>query len=342
MRRFLLIPALMLCIVGSSFAQYVTITKDHQIPEVEDTIAFKNANTFGFEANGQGTVMEKEWDCSAVSYTGGGVKYWWEDANTTPEAATFPNANLAYANDQENGYFYYEYNAGSDTIYRAGVYSDETMWIEYDGGRVAEFVWPYTAGDNYSWDYTGDFAPFGAGEDSVKVESGSISVEADMQGTMTLPGGLVLNNILRIRVDETFDLVAYSGGIPLVSYNILDEFYYYYHDTIQGPVCIYGLTYMNGNEESEVLRFQPFDNPVAINAQQKTQMAIFPNPTNGIVNITNVESIEVYDAIGRLLLSKNKMSKQENIDLSSYENGVYYIRMQQNGKIKSERIVLEK
>jgi hypothetical protein len=342
MKRFLLIPALMLCIVGSSFAQLVTITKDSQIPEVEDTIVFRNASTFGFEPNGEGSVMEKVWDFSFVSFTGGEVQYWWEDATTTPETATFPNANLAYANSQEDGYFYYEYNDGSDTIYRAGVYSDASTWIMYDGGRVAEFVWPYSAGDNYNWDYEGDFAPFGVGEDSVKVENGNISVEADMQGTMTLPGGLVLNDVLRIKVVETFDIKTYMMGMAAMSNNIQDEFYYYYHDTIQGPVCIYGVTYLDGSEESEVLRFQPIDAPVAINTQQKAKMALYPNPTNGMVNIVNAESIEVYDAIGRLLLSKKAMNKQESIDLSIYENGVYYIRMQQNGETKSERIVLEK
>lgn len=342
MKRFLLSQALMLMIVGSSFAQLVTITATKQMPAVGDTIRFVNANTFGFDPAGEGSVMEKVWDFSFVSTTGAGVEYWYEDATLTPETATFPNANLAYANDQEAGYFYYEHNEGSDTIYRAGVYSDASTWIMYDDKRVAEFVWPLAAGDNFDWEYEGDFAPFGVGEDSVRVTNGSISVQADMQGTMTMPNGVVMTDVLRVQVVETFHIKAYMMGMAATDNVVEDVFSYFYHDTIQGPICIYGVTSLDGSEESEVLRFQTIDAPTAINEQVASEMKLYPNPSKGQIAVTNAESIEVFDAIGRLIIRTEETNNITNIDLSNYENGVYIVRMHNGSIMKSERVIIEK
>lgn len=68
----------------------------------------------------------------------------------------------------------------------------------------------------------------------------------------------------------------------------------------------------------------------------KEGIEVFPNPTNGTVFITSTQadidySIEVTDVNGRTISQTSKVnlaSKAHTVDLSSFENGVYFINLQ--------------
>lgn len=70
-------------------------------------------------------------------------------------------------------------------------------------------------------------------------------------------------------------------------------------------------------------------------------LVIFPNPTNGVLNIETeviIESICVRDAFGRVILA----SKELIIDLGNLEKGIYFVEVQSQFGIKStERIILD-
>lgn len=61
----------------------------------------------------------------------------------------------------------------------------------------------------------------------------------------------------------------------------------------------------------------------------KNHVNIFPNPSNGIVKITGVDKskIEIYNLIGKLLFSDYCTSYSKSIDLSSYSQGNYIVRV---------------
>jgi hypothetical protein len=53
---------------------------------------------------------------------------------------------------------------------------------------------------------------------------------------------------------------------------------------------------------------------------------IFPNPTNGLVKISNtsmIQSIKVIDATGRVIIEKEPEAEEVSVDLSKYSNGTY-------------------
>jgi hypothetical protein len=58
----------------------------------------------------------------------------------------------------------------------------------------------------------------------------------------------------------------------------------------------------------------------------ENQLIIYPNPTTGIVNISEPSEIKVYNSFGALLIT----TFGTQVDLSNYANGVYFI--QANGK----------
>ncbi|GAB4281319.1 MAG: hypothetical protein Kow0068_05770 [Marinilabiliales bacterium] len=313
---------LMILAVTLSYSQLVTITETNQIPQIGDTIHYIDLNTFGFDAAGTGAVTDKLWDFSSLMDAGTTVDFWYVDASTTPQASNYPNANIARENSQEAGYFYYECT-GSDW-FRWGWYAGATNFGIYNTG-ANEFHFPITAGNNYNSSYEGTFAPFNLGEDSVRIEQGQIIAEADMQGTLILPNGATLNNVLRIHLIESFHIVTYMFGTPAMDNVMEDDYYYWFHDSILQPVLVYGTTDLDGQQQSEVLRYQPvnivtgkYDNNFADNT------LIYPNPTSGIVNISSdlYKTVEIFNIYGQKI---NAMKAKSTLDLSFLTSGHYIL-----------------
>src|SRR5690606_33137836 len=75
---------------------------------------------------------------------------------------------------------------------------------------------------------------------------------------------------------------------------------------------------------------------------------IYPNPTSGIFTIQFQEpledlQIEVYNAVGKLVLT-NQMAGKHNsvINLSNYSNGIYYIRLMSGSTSVTKKLNLTK
>jgi len=67
-------------------------------------------------------------------------------------------------------------------------------------------------------------------------------------------------------------------------------------------------------------------------------VSIYPNPSNGVVNIkanTTITSLQLYDVQGRLL----QAGKGDNIDISGRATGLYFLKIQTEKGTKVERVV---
>jgi len=74
-----------------------------------------------------------------------------------------------------------------------------------------------------------------------------------------------------------------------------------------------------------------------------------PNPTTGLLNIDviNIDlnsalQIEVFDVTGKEVLSKRQSANQVKLDLSAFENGVYFLKLQSDAFSNIKRVVLSK
>jgi hypothetical protein len=80
------------------------------------------------------------------------------------------------------------------------------------------------------------------------------------------------------------------------------------------------------------------------NLNTDSKVSIYPNPTNGIINIAvgnNTEStVQIYNASGQLLLDRNVNSGNVTFDLSEYAKGIYFVRVESAGKIHFEKIII--
>ena len=75
------------------------------------------------------------------------------------------------------------------------------------------------------------------------------------------------------------------------------------------------------------------------------ELTVFPNPTKGVINLNEEFSnnsnfeIFVYNSLGEIIVHENN---SRAIDLSSYNNGIYYLSVKSNNKNFIKKIVLIK
>ena len=87
--------------------------------------------------------------------------------------------------------------------------------------------------------------------------------------------------------------------------------------------------------------FQALSNP---DYQTDASISVYPNPSNGNVNINcnnNIKSIQLFDVQGRLL--ETDLINQTNtvIDISGKSKGVYFLKITSDKGIGVEKIVRE-
>lgn len=71
-------------------------------------------------------------------------------------------------------------------------------------------------------------------------------------------------------------------------------------------------------------------------------ITIYPNPSNGIFNLESQEnmSIEVYDIIGKLILSQKLSVGTNSFDISNFNSGVYLLKVtNDNGNIQTHKLI---
>ena len=74
----------------------------------------------------------------------------------------------------------------------------------------------------------------------------------------------------------------------------------------------------------------------------ENSISIYPNPTNSFVNLTSrhvMESIKIFDIQGRLIVQKVLNTTQTSINISNYENGVYFIEANSPSGSMTERFI---
>ncbi len=87
--------------------------------------------------------------------------------------------------------------------------------------------------------------------------------------------------------------------------------------------------------------FQSLSNP---NFETDASISVYPNPTNGNVNIkcnNNIKSVQLYDVQGRLLQTNLVNENQTLLDISNHSSGVYFLKIVSDKGIGVEKIVRE-
>ena len=135
--------------------------------------------------------------------------------------------------------------------------------------------------------------------------------------------------VVKMDNDKSFK-VGYDGTVQHNTYeNIAYIDQWYYISDIEGSYMIRLYTC-----EQEVVP-GPF-----VNSFEANEIEMYPNPTTGIVNFSNVENatIEVYNMIGQVVSRVENASENAIIDLSTVANGNYVVRIVKDGEVSTSKL----
>lgn len=71
---------------------------------------------------------------------------------------------------------------------------------------------------------------------------------------------------------------------------------------------------------------------------------LYPNPTRDLLNITNAENadIQVFDILGKMILSKDNISVNEQLNVSSLNSGAYFVKISKEGNTTTKKFIVTK
>ena len=159
----------------------------------------------------------------------------------------------------------------------------------------------------------------------------------DYDGTVLYNGGPYQNNTT---INETFNLPS-----NCYTFNIIDT----YGDggasvtlTDSNNTVIYTTPGNYGSGASKNFSTDGF--VLGINDSQLENISLYPNPASTILNLKNAEnaSIQVYDLLGKMILSKVNISMDEQIDVANLQTGTYFIKISKDNLVTTKRFLVSK
>lgn len=86
----------------------------------------------------------------------------------------------------------------------------------------------------------------------------------------------------------------------------------------------------------------PFIDPVNIDNDLLNNISIYPNPSSGIINIENAEgaSIEIFNLMGQSITKIDNAFDFHTVDISSFADGTYIVRIVKDNKVHTHKINL--
>ncbi|MEM6376803.1 MAG: FG-GAP-like repeat-containing protein, partial [Bacteroidota bacterium] len=82
--------------------------------------------------------------------------------------------------------------------------------------------------------------------------------------------------------------------------------------------------------------------PLSVNEFENTAFTITPNPTEDRVSVTSsslIESVELYNNLGQIVLKSKVNKEQIHLDLSSYTSGIYILKASTSSGSSTKKIV---
>ncbi|MCH2232422.1 MAG: T9SS type A sorting domain-containing protein, partial [Crocinitomicaceae bacterium] len=84
---------------------------------------------------------------------------------------------------------------------------------------------------------------------------------------------------------------------------------------------------------------------VGISDLEKSKLAVYPNPSNGVYQISaeeNIESYKVFDSSGKLVLQEKTNSNFYQLDMTSFNKGLYSIQLTlKSGASQVKKVIIK-
>ena len=148
------------------------------------------------------------------------------------------------------------------------------------------------------------------GDAAVSIEVGDTYIDAGATAKDNYDGDITSNIVTVSNVDTAI------VGIYTVTYDVSDA---------------------NGNAAFTITRIVSVEDALSMVEIEKIELDIFPNPTSSIWQIKSlkiIESLDLFDVTGKILICKKTLSNDFQIDATSLPDGVYFILINNNKKVR--------
>lgn len=293
--------------------------------------------------NGSGAI----WNFTALEAYSGEVRdYEIGDATASPFAASFGSSTKTL----KIGAIETFYNSSvNDKVSQGFVFTEPNIGditATFDGDEAELVQYPMAFGDDFTDAFSGTLDVPGFTSSAL---SGEIYVTIDGQGTLNLPNGVTYTDVIRVvSMDSTFSVVTLPPPFSITSDVIIERTQYEYYDITNSSLPKLMITNIKlisllGNDEQTLVLVS--DDPmqyVGLNNNTAVNFTVSPNPSTDKVTLTgdfsNDATGTVVDQNGRVLLTTS-VKNGTTIDISTFENGMYFLNINSNGNTTSKTIV---
>jgi len=282
------------------------------------------------------------WDYTDLAaYSGQTRDYEIGDATTAPYASDFTTSVKTFKTANITGYYN---STATERVSQGFVFDglpigDVIADFDTDEGILATYPMAFGAvsADNFS-----GTLHYTLGVPSTTPLSGRVIVMIDGQGTLNLPNSSYSNVIRVVTTDSSNANISGLGEV------IIERTQYEYYDHTASNLPVFAITTIKmtssvlNQEETVVLSKDDPMQYLGLNNATEVNFTISPNPSTDKITVTGEFSADaiysLVDQNGRVL-SNSSISNGATIDISTFENGMYFLNMNSNGNTTSKTIV---
>ncbi|NRA12486.1 MAG: T9SS type A sorting domain-containing protein [Crocinitomicaceae bacterium] len=265
---------------------------------------------------------------------------------STPFAASYSTSTKAF--QVENALTtYFTSSAGDRTSQGFQFYevSFGDVLATYTTDEQTMVTYPFALGNSVVDSYEGDVAYTYNGFPVSEALVGNAYAWIDGSGTLDLPNGVSLSNVIRYKsIDTAATTVPLLGAAELMR----TQYEYYDYADQNLPVFIHttiSLALPGGGTPlaSITMVLSKYEaNYVGINDITEFTFSVYPNPATDLVSVKGNFSAEatgsIIDQSGRVLRTMNVQNGQ-SIDISDLAVGSYFFAIEDNGFVTTKTIV---
>lgn len=337
MKRICITAIVLLGFIGTGTAQFSLSYRTHGL--LPDQFNDMKICSYVDPGNGGFNIV---WDFSELEATKnfeGKV----DDISVAAHMADFPSADVVLKEFSNQFYF----SGNTSSLELLGVAVNDRIIKKFDQPFV-KMKYPFSYGDSYSGNYSGEYASVNP-KGSI---AGNYVVSGDGFGTLILPNGIEVEDVLRVKTKRT-----YTRTINDRATDVEITTYRWYTESERFPLLVLIESKANGKVVSNQAAFK--DNIKMKKAATSVAgkainpgISIYPNPYVERVNIEYAVnegsdvSVDVYNSLGNKvenLVNQFQETGNYKVEFSAKElglsSGVYYIKLDINKRITVKKIV---
>lgn len=341
----LLLPLLLSGLCNSALNAQLVLTQSNNEPIAGDVLAQQRYDSVIALPRNMG--QNQTWNFSSITqstFTSASSKTY-VPVSSVPASSLFPAANLA-AQIGPNQYEFYTSVAsptpqfefiGNSFPGRTDAYSD--TWITN--------TWPTSYGSLTS-DY---FAGTITGPVTAQL-NGTVNAMAVGTGTLILPGGFQLSNVLQVK-SISYSVETVTAPTPTSSNSFTTTIYDYYHASSKFPVVTIFSQKSTFSAVVPDYTWVFYNKPLGLGILEKSSefdIGLYPNPASGnfTISISNAKNenctMGVYDAAGKTVLAKeagNASLIKESLSVTALPAGVYLVKVQLGEQTSYKKLAVQ-